>query len=210
MFILWRDSMLFWKKRVGGEIAYYRLTEWWLNSLTENDRHIIRKTYRPMMIDRALDEGNITFSSQSVLAFLGVLAEWFKKADLYEIGKKILTEGEKHYDSNKNILDQHFFCLSAIRVYYTNRDNDPEALEKAIYYCKEQIKLAPKAKKQFLKESSSKTLPVHTGYKQLAIIYEKQKRYAEALSISEEAFSEGWNYEDCSKRIEKLKAKLQK
>lgn len=47
-------------------------------------------------------------------------------------------------------------------------------------------------------------------YKQLAIIYEKQKRYAEALKISKEAFAEGWNLDDCSKRIEKLIIKLSK
>lgn len=202
--------MLFWKKKVGGEIAYYGLTDWWLNSFSDQERQIIRKTYTPMLKQHSLDEGNIVSSSQSVLSFLGTLAEWFKKPELYTIGKKILLEGEKHYVSSRDTLDRHFFCLSAIRVYYTNRDNDPEALEKAIYYCKEQIKLAPKAKKEFLKESASGSLPAHTGYKQLAIIYEKQKRYAEALSITEEAFSEGWNPDDCSKRISKLRTKLSK
>lgn len=202
--------MAFWKKKIGGEIAYYGLTEWWLNSFTEQERAIIRKTYTPMLKDCALDEGKITHSSHSILAFLGILAEWFKKAELYHIGKRILIEGEKHYSSCKDVLDRHFFCLSAIRVYYANRDNDAEALDKAVFFCKEQIKLAPKAKKLFLKESSSGVLPVHTGYKQLAIIYEKQKKYAEALSISEDAYSEGWNLDDCTKRIDKLKGKLSK
>ena len=202
--------MAFWKKKVGGEIDYYGLTKWWLNSFTEQERKIIRKTYTPMMKDHALDEGTITHSSRSILAFLGILAEWFKKAEFYDIGRRILIEGENHYSSCRDVLDRHFFCLSAIRVYYANRENDSEALDKAIFFCKEQIQLAPKAKKQFLKESPSGVLPVHTGYKQLAIIYEKQKKYAEALLISEEAFSEGWNLNDCSKRINKLKEKLSK
>ena len=161
-----------------------------------------------MLKDRALDEGNITHSSHSVLSFLGTLAEWFKKPELYDIGRRILIEGENHYGSCKDVLDRHFFCLSAIRVYYANRDNDSEALDRAIYFCKEQIKMAPKVKKRFLKESTSGVLPIHTGYKQLAIIYEKQKKYAEALLLSEEAFSEGWNVDDCSKRIDKLRVKL--
>ena len=202
--------MEFGKKKVGGEIAFYGLTEWWLNSFTEQERCTIRKTYTPLSKECALDEGKITQSSQSVLAFLGFLAEWFKTDILYDIGKKILIEGEQHFASSRDVLDRHFFCLSAIRVYYANRENDPEAMDKAIHFCKEQIKLAPKAKKCFLKESASSRLPIHTGYKQLAIIYEKQKNYAEALSISEKAFSEGWNLDDCSKRIEKLKAKLSK
>lgn len=202
--------MAFWKKKVGGEIAYHGLTEWWLNCFTEQERCIVRKAYSPVLKESALDEGRIDHSSHSTLAFLGFLAEWFKKDALYEIGKKILIEGEKHFASSQDILDRHFFCLSAIRVYYANRDNDPEALDKAIYFCKEQIKLAPEAKKCFLRESASNSLPVHTGYKQLAIIYEKQKNYTAALSISEEAFSEGWNLNDCPKRIDKLKGKLSK
>ena len=103
--------MAFWKKKVGGEIAYWGLTEWWLNSFTEQERKIIKTIYRPMSKDRALDEGNLTHSSQSVLAFLGILAEWFKSADLYDIGKRILIEGERHYSSCKDTLDRHFFCL---------------------------------------------------------------------------------------------------
>ena len=163
-----------------------------------------------MVKAHAIKKGEIVSSSRSILAFLGCLAEWFKKAELYDIGKRILIKGETYYNLCNDVLDRHFFCLSAIRVYYANRENDSEALDRAIFFCKEQIKLAAKAKKQFLKESPTGVLPVHTGYKQLAIIYEKQKRYAEALAISEEAFANGWNIDDSSKRIEKLRNKLTK
>lgn len=111
---------------------------------------------------------------------------------------------------NKSSYQNRFDRVKSFPKTNANRDIDSEALDKAIYFCKEQIKLAPKVKQKLLKESPAGILPVHIGYKQLAIIYEKQKRYAEALKISKEAFAEGWNLDDCSKRIEKLIIKLSK
>ena len=170
------------KSKVAGDIAYYELTEWWVNELTEEERNIIRNTFKPMMRERLIDEGRIESSSRSKLAFLGILAEWFKKKEYYHIAKKILSEGEKIYSQNKNVLDLHYFCLSAIRVYYANREEDEEAFNKAIEYCERQISIAPKVYKALKKEYPSHALPCHTGYQQLAIIYEKQKQYEKARS----------------------------
>lgn len=180
------------KSKVAGDIAYYELTEWWLNELTEEERNIIRNTFKPMMRERLIDEGHIESSSQSKLAFLGILAEWFKKKEYYYIAKKILNEGEKIYSQNKDVLDLHYFCLAAIRVYYANREVDEDAFNKAIEYCERQISLAPKVKKALKKEYPLNVLPCHTGYQQLAIIYEKQKKYEQALHIACEAQEQGW------------------
>ena len=126
------------------------------------------------------------------------------------ISKKNNNEGEKIYSQNKNVLDLHYFCLSAIRVYYANRDEDEDAFNKAIEYCERQISIAPKVKKALKKEYPSHALPCHTGYQQLAIIYEKQKQYEKALHITYEAQEQGWNAEDCVKRIERLEKRLEK
>lgn len=50
------------------------------------------------------------------------------------------------------------------------------------------------------------TLPSHTGYEQLAIILEKQKKYKEAINLIKQAQSEGWNG-DWDKRIERCQKK---
>lgn len=198
------------KNKVGGEIEYYDLTEWWFNVLSETERKLVRNTFCPLMRERRIDEGKITSNTQSKLAFLGILAEWFKKKEHYSIAKKILDEGEKFYNQNDDVLDLHYFCLSAIRVYYANRSEEAEALNNAIKYCKLQISLAPKVKKELKKKYPSSELPCHTGYQQLAIIYEKQNLYAQALDITREALEQGWNIEDCKKRIERLEKKVAK
>lgn len=206
------DTMAFnlFKKqpKVGGEIKYYNLTEWWLNELSQEERNIIRNMYKPLISTTLIDEGDISYSSASVVSFLGTLSCWFKDKENYPIGKKIYLKGEKYLTNNTNILDKHFFYLSGIRLFYSNRNNDPMALDKAVFCCQNQIAISNEAKREFLKEYNEDSLPSHTGYKQLAIIYEKEKHFADALKITEQALAEGWNTEDCISRIEKLKKKL--
>lgn len=198
--------------KVGGEISYYNLTDWWLNLLTDEERKIIKTIYNPISTSsdkKCIDEGNINNSSHSKLLFLGCLASWFTKPEYYTIGKKILLEGERCINETNNILDKHFFYLSGIKIHYANREKDSNALNFAIEYCKKQISIAKEAKKEFLKEYPSEPLPSHTGYKQLAIIYDKQKKYTEALEITRQALCEGWN-DDCQKRIDRLEKKIAK
>lgn len=196
-------------KRIGGLIEYYGLQDWWIEEFSESERSLIRDTFKPMMSTRLIDEGKIEESSQSKLAFLGVLASWFKKKETYNIAKKILAEGEKYVLSNEDVMDVHFFCLSAIQIFYANRDDDDMAFNKAVEYCKLQISLAPEVKEVFKKEYAYENLPMHTGYRQLAIIYEKQKEYGLALQLVREAMESGWNVDDCKKRIDRLEKKIQ-
>ena len=85
----------------------------------------------------------------------------------------------------------------------------PKALDIAIDACKRQIEIAPQAKKAFLRNYKDSILPAHVGYKQLAIIEEKQKNYVEAIRICSEAMGQGWGG-DWQKRVERCKKKIQK
>ncbi len=61
----------------------------------------------------------------------------------------------------------------------------------------------------FKKEWGDATLPSHVGYKQLAIILEKEKKYDKAIALCNQAKREGWN-DDWDKRIERCEKKLKK
>ena len=196
--------------KIGGYIAYYKLEDWWLNSFTEEERSIIKKVYSPLGSTKAIDKGYISSSSQSKLTFLATLAAWFKKPEHYIIGKKILIEVEKHIEEINNILDLHFYYLNCIEVFYRNRNEDEDALNLAIKACKKQIEINKKVKSAFLKDYPENDLPHHTGYKQLAIIYEKQGDIDKALKITKESLANGWNIEDCNSRIMRLEKKLLK
>ena len=197
----------FKSKKTGGEIAYYGLNNWWNEGLTQEERNVIRTIYKPIMSNCAIDQGNINHSTQSKLAFFSGLATWFKKKEYYNIGVKIIVEGEKYINDCKSVLDKHYFYLSAIDLYYSNRNEQIDALDATIKYCKKQIEISKMVKNALLKEYPNSPLPNHTGYKQLAIIYEKQEKYEEAIIILNKALEEGWNTEDSNKRIQKLKKK---
>ena len=200
---------LFNSKRVKGKIGYYGLEDWWQDKFTEEERNIITNTYQPVGFGSdSLVKNEIQSSSQSKLAFLSNLSSWFKKPEYYAISKKILEKAETFVDKTDDILDLHLFYQNKIQVYYRNRDIDSNAFDLAIQACKKQISLSNESAKAFKKEFKG-NLPEHVGYKQLAIIRDKQKDYESVIQISKQANSEGWNG-DWDKRIEKAMQKLEK
>ncbi len=76
------------------------------------------------------------------------------------------------------------------------RDKYPEALGKAIEACKEQISVSKKMAEKYRAEGGvdkNGNLTVeHYGFKQLAIIYEKQGNYEKAIEVLQEAMQQGW------------------
>jgi tetratricopeptide (TPR) repeat protein len=198
------------QENIGGEIAYYGLTEWWLEVFNEQERSYIVKTFQPLGgSGNNLVKGKIQYCSGSAVSLLSSLANWFKNTEDREIGYKLLKKAEDLISSKTRILDIHFFYQHKLEFYYRFRKNDPESLNIAIETCKEQIKLAPQAILSFKKEYEDENLPRHVGYEQLAIILEKQKKYDEVIDLCEQAKREDWNGE-WDKRIERCIKKKSK
>jgi hypothetical protein len=140
-----------------------------------------------------------------------------KRAEIKgEIAKKIITkadelshEASQSTSSSGNILDRHFTLSEKMVIYYRERENSPEAMNKAIQASKDQIALAPEAAKAFLKKYPYQALPAHAGYRQLRIILEKQGKFDEAITLCELAKAQGWA-DDWDKQIRTLNKKKQK
>ena len=198
------------KSKVAGEIKYLNLQDWWLNELTEEERNLIRNRDRYVSFpekENFIDEGDVLSSSITKVKQFQFFVSMLVPEEEYEIGETLINKGESYIDEKSYVLDNHFFYLSAIKFYYSVRETKRGALDKAIEYCKKQINISQKAKEEFLKDEWS-VLPNHTGYKQLAIIYEKQKQYEKALEITKQALLQGWN-EDSERRIARLEKKIQ-
>lgn len=184
------------QKKIGGEIAYYNLTEWWLKTFNAQERDYIVETFKPLGgFGSSLISGEIQYSSGSSVSLLSNLAGWFKNVKDREIGYKLLSKAEKLITDSTEILDIHFFYHNKIEFYYRFRDIDQESLNIAIEACKKQIEISPKAILAFRKEYRDQKFPMHTGYEQLAIILEKQERYDEAIGLCEKAKRQNWNGE---------------
>lgn len=151
-----------------------------------------------------------TATTATVLPFLYTLASWLYKPADRAIAMKIISKADEYVPMEKNILDLHFFYATKMKMSYKARDN-PASLEEAIHCCLKQIELAPEAAHAFRVEFHDHKLPVHEGYDQLCIIYEKQGRYEEAIKIAEQAKSQGWNGEypgHWDDRIERCRKKM--
>lgn len=225
----------FKKKRIGGEIAYYGLQDWWLYSFTPEEQSYIVNKFQPlgMTTTNSLIKGSISWSSQSVVSFLQSLSGWFNNPKDRHIAIRILQKAEQLSEQTPisdaklrifkketileklstkeadRTLDKHFLYHQQIKTFYRERNSDPNALNKTIEACQKQISLAPLAAKAFRRKWKSDPLPAHTGYEQLAIILEKQKNYHEALKICKEALKTKWNG-DWERRLERLDKKLKK
>lgn len=200
------------KNEIKGEIGYFGLQDWWLSTFNQGERDHIEDIFKPLGSDpssKPLTEGEISWTSQTPAGLLGSLAGWFNNPRDREIARKIITKAEELAPTGGNVLDRHFTLSEKMVIYYREREASPEAMEKAIQACKEQIEMAPEAAKAFLKEYPWQALPGHAGYRQLRIILEKQGKFDEAIKLAEQAKSQGWA-DDWDKQIETLKKKKQK
>lgn len=196
--------------QIRGSIGYFGLGDWWLSNFSETEREYIIKTFQPLgSSGESLIKGNISYTSETSIDLLSALAGWFDKKDDRTIAYRIIKKAEEMINESSNILDIHFLYQSKIETYYKNRDNDPNALEKAIEACKQQIEISPKAKAAFQKEYKDSPLPSHVGFEQLAIIEEKRKNFETAIKISKKALEQGWDG-DWEKRIERCLKRLDK
>lgn len=200
-------------KKIGGDIGFYGLADWWLSTFTEEERRYMESVYQPMGASigggptATLTTGHILNTTQTACGFLGTFAGWFNKPNDRHLAYRILDKAE---EVPGNTLDRHFLYHQMVKTYYKDRDAVPGSLDKAIAACEKQIALAPQASAAFKREPGfGKDLPTHTGYEQLAIIRDKQGDYAEAISLCQQAKGQKWAG-DWDKRIARYQKKLDK
>jgi len=216
-------------EKTTGYIGYYSLEDWWNNEFTEEEQKYMIEKYQPegssgdlltslrfsAIAERQKLDG--LSKERSAVRFLMVLSTWFNnKSDLH-LAEKITSKANallkkpkynyanKVTKSNEIILDEYYLQMNYITIYYRRREN-PIYLDKAIKACNKQIELGEKAIKAF---KVIGYIPSHTGFKQLAIILEKQKKYDEAIKLCIKAKKQGWGG-DWDKRIERYSKKLNK
>jgi len=127
----------------------------------------------------------------------------------YGIAEKLLLKALKAKDDNP--IDRHFAYNGLIKLYYRLRDEKKDALEKCIYYCKEDIKRLPIFLEAYKKEYGD--MPQCPSIIQLAILYGKNEQFQEAIDLCNIAIQLG--LDDGTKggfqgRMKKLENKLNK
>lgn len=188
----------------GGALGYFGLADWWEETFTPDEQELIQERYQPMgsSRERPLTQGQISHTTQTAAGLLWALAGWFNKPGERHLARRILEKAEQVADGP---LDRHFTYQQQIEVYYPDRE-DPEAMAAAVRACERQVALSSDAAAAFQAEYPDSSLPAHRGFKQLAIIYDKQGRYDEAITLCRRVQAEGWSG-DWEKRLDRLQAK---
>ncbi|WP_125899175.1 hypothetical protein [Boudabousia liubingyangii] len=210
---------------IRGEIGYYGLEDWWLHELNESERKLIINTYKPMGTSNSKSTllMNEVKSSQTTAFWLSVLAGWFKPNDP-EQSRLILKIADKAWQVKDDlspatgddaIFSKHLALGALAEIYYRFREN-PLLLERCIAAARMQVEMQSEAMKAHIRQEKrlaapgKKNQPIiypsHKGFKRLAIILEKEKRYEDALELLEEAATSKWDG-DWDKRIERIKKK---
>ena len=124
--------------------------------------------------------GETSQSAQEYLKGVGSTAASEKD---YEFAEMVLLEALDREDGSAT--STHFTYNELIDVHYKQRDVHEDAIEKCIQYCKKDIEIAD----EFVAEFGE--VPRIPSFKRLAIIYERQERYEDAIAVCDRALEIG-------------------
>lgn len=139
--------LMFFNKKILGEIGFYNLSGWWIDSFTKNERKIIEDIYKPLgynINSKPLTKGVVHKKSQSKAFFLSILAGWFNNSKNRSIANRIIEQaGQCAEEDLTDVLSAHFVYSEMISIYYPQREN-AKILSSVIGACRKQIEIALK------------------------------------------------------------------
>jgi tetratricopeptide (TPR) repeat protein len=160
------------------------LTEWY-QSLTPEQRQLLydHSEFFGAGTDGAQTSNqldwDITSTNQSAQKYLSGVGQSALRAHEYDFAELTLKTALEHDDGTAT--STHFTYLPLIGLYYKQRDDREDAIPNCIEYCRRDIGLTP----AFLEEFD--VVPRIPSFKRLAIIYETDERYDEAISVCDRA-----------------------
>lgn len=132
-------------------------------------------------------EQPVKATSQTSLSYLNGVGSSAINDKNYEFAELVLLKALDTDDNNSQ--DRHFVYNSLIDLYYKQRDDRDDAIQKCIRYCKEDIESIDVFLDAWMAEYNEEP-PRIPSFKRLAIIYEKQGNYERALEICERAIDQ--------------------
>ncbi|MBN1460108.1 MAG: hypothetical protein JXA57_11250 [Armatimonadetes bacterium] len=169
------DSAKHRPTKIGGELAYYRLEDWWLSALTNAERRAIKEAYGPRLT-RGTYLGSFSGPDEPVSAaeFLATMASSFEGPDGISLAVKMADKARSLLDCQSEVvtaLGRHFAYSHIIHIYYITR-REPGHLEVLLDACSKQIAMAPDAAKARTRHPEFKMIG-HAGFALMATAAER-------------------------------------
>jgi len=160
------------------------LEEWYTNLSDEQQQKLHEySTFFGTGGEKNLLDKGTRETSQSAQEYLKGVGSTAASEKDYEFAEMVLLEALDREDASAT--STHFTYNELIDVYYKQRDDREDAIKKCIQYCKKDIEIAD----EFVDEFGE--VPRIPSFKRLAIIYERQERYAEAIAVCDQALEIG-------------------
>lgn len=200
---------LLFSSKAGGIIHYLNLDDFWFSLSSSQRAKMISYGKKNMGQSGSIAEGKVTSSSARPLQFLTSMLTCSISDHDYDLSDSIIRYGTGIMDNSK-LVDQHFFLMTAADCYYKQRDTRDNGLYLSEQFNRADVDLFPRYKSA-LKREMGGVLPRIPSFSQLAIIYEKEGRYQDAIDICRLALKNGVQEKTKSGfegRIEKLEKKI--
>lgn len=131
-------------KKGQGILGFLGLYDWF-KGLSRQQQSIIREIYA----DDDLDSGD-TETSETSQRFLGSIAIQLIAQRDHVLGELVLQKALSTPSADP--WDRHIIYSRLIEIYYSQRDEQPDALDKCVRYCIEDIEIAEDVVKAHIKE----------------------------------------------------------
>lgn len=176
--------MFQYKQNVPDLIQILDLQEWYLN-LSNEQRLKLHQYSTSFGTDGEVNllEQDMTETSQTTQEYLRGVGSTAASEKDYEFAEMVLLSALGFEDGSATSI--HFIYTTLIDIYYKQRDDREDAIEKCIEYCKRDIMIAD----SFIDEFGE--VPRIPSFKRLSIIYKKEEQYEDAIDICDQALKIG-------------------
>ena len=181
---------------VGGEISFYRLESWWLSAFSEAERrHIEALYYHPGLVKakRPLTRGKGPSVHARVCDLLLAMAQPLeRRAEDRVVAARILGKSEECANAKNDVIALHFTYEAMIRLHARWKKLFRDAEDAAFAACYKQVRIAGEVRKALRERYPMRPLPSHGGYELIVSMLTEAENYAQAITICEQAKSQGW------------------
>lgn len=196
------------KSKVKGYVKYFDLEDFWLNSLSEEQRNEIKQTYSMGLNTNpdAIDKEDILSASMKSYDFLMLMSECISDAEKKQF---LINWAIKEVEKSSDVIDHHYMYLRAWKQYKHLIKSDQSLYTSFIEILKKDCEIHDEFNRKYYRRY--KILPTYPSFKELALAYERLGRIEEAIEISQMALKKKVNEKTSfERRIAKLEKKLKK
>ncbi|MEO0828014.1 MAG: hypothetical protein AAFW84_03390 [Cyanobacteria bacterium J06635_15] len=182
--------------QVQGEIGYHQLSNWWLQTFTEQERAHIEQAYQPFQIEPAtchpLTDLAVQDSSEAAGQFLFNLASWLAMPRDRALTYRILTKALELSEPGDDILQVHQHYQVLIKFYGEQQPLTGAMLEAALKTGEQMVAIAPQVAQALKQKQPEAPLPRHQGFEHLIRLRATQGDDRAVTRLCRLAKEQGW------------------